>query len=96
LATRPVASDFLDLVTHGGQVDFSIYEITIPEGSPLIQKSITESDITNATGVLVLAVRTKSGTFELQPRAMSKIEQDDVLVVLGTQEQFEALEKMVR
>jgi voltage-gated potassium channel len=96
LATRPVASDFLDLVTHGGQVDFSLFEITIPDGSPLIQKSITESDITNATGVLVLAVRKKSGTFELQPRALSKIEQNDVLVVLGTQEQFEALEKLVR
>jgi voltage-gated potassium channel len=95
LATQPVASDFLDLVTHGGQVDFSLFEITIPEGSPLIQKSVTESEITNTTGVLVLAVRKSGGKFELQPRAVSKIEQNDVLVVLGTQEQFEALEKMV-
>lgn len=96
LATRPVASDFLDLVTHGGQVDFSLFEITIPEGSPLIHKSVAEANITNASGALVLAVRKAHGSFELQPTAISKLEQGDVMIVLGTQEQFEALEKMVR
>jgi voltage-gated potassium channel len=96
LATRPVASDFLDLVTHGGQVDFSLFEITIPDGSPLIHKSVAEADISNTSGVSVLAVRKGSGSFELQPKAKSKIESGDVLVVLGTQEQFDALEKMVQ
>jgi voltage-gated potassium channel len=95
LATRPVASDFLDLVTHGGQVDFSLFEVTIPEGSPLIHKSVAETDITNTSGVSILAIRKTNGSFELQPRTVSKIEKGDVLVVLGTQEQFDALEKMV-
>jgi voltage-gated potassium channel len=96
LATRPVASDFLDLVTHGGQVDFSLFEITIPEGSPLIRKSVAEANITGTSGALVLAVRKAGGSFELQPRAISKIEKGDVMIVLGTQEQFEALGKMVQ
>jgi voltage-gated potassium channel len=96
LATRPVASDFLDLVTHGGQVDFSLFEITIPEGSPLIGKSVRDADITNTSGALVLAMRKADGAFEMQPKALSKIEKGDVLIVLGTQEQFEALEKIVQ
>jgi voltage-gated potassium channel len=96
LATRPVASDFLDLVTHGGQVDFSLFEITIPEGSPLIHKSVAEADITDTSGAQVLAVRKADGTFELHPKAISKLERGDVMVVLGTQEQFEVLEKMVQ
>ncbi|HTY64217.1 MAG TPA: potassium channel protein [Acidobacteriota bacterium] len=96
LATRPVASDFLDLVTHGGQVDFSLFEIPIPEDSPLIHKSIAEADIPNTSGAQVLAVRKADGSFELQPKAVSKIEKGDVLVVLGTQEQFEALEKVAK
>ena len=96
LATRPVASDFLDLVTHVGQVDFSLFEMTIPEGSSLIHKSVAEADITNTSGALVLAVRKSDGSFELQPKATSKIEKNDVLIVIGTPEQFEALEKMVK
>jgi voltage-gated potassium channel len=95
LATQPVASDFLDLVTHGGQVDFKIFEISVPDGSPLIQRSISEADIRNKCGALILAVRKNDGTFDLQPKDQSTLEKDDVLVVIGTQGQFEALEKII-
>jgi len=96
MATRPVAIDFLDLVTHGGLVDFSLYQITIPEGSPLIHKSCAEADIRNTSGALVLAIRRSDGAFDLQPKDTSRINANDVLVVLGTQEQFDLLQKMVQ
>lgn len=95
LASQPVASDFLDLVTHGGQVDFRLYEITVPEGSPLCRRSIAEADIRNHSGALILAIKKNDGSFDLQPKAESKIDPNDVLVVIGTQEQFDALEKLV-
>jgi voltage-gated potassium channel len=95
LATRPVASDFLDLVTHDGQVDFNLYEITVPEGSPMIHKSIEEAEIRNQSGALILAIRKNDGSFDLQPKATSTIAPDDVLVVIGTQEQFEALQGLM-
>lgn len=95
LATRPVTSDFLDLVTHGGQVDFRLYEIAIPEGSPLIDKNIEETDIRNASGAMVLAIKKTDGSFDLQPKASSTINRGDVLVVIGTQEQFESLQELV-
>lgn len=96
MATRPVTIDFLDLVTHGGLVDFSLFEITIPAGSPLNQKSIAEADIRNMSGALVLAVRKSDGSFDLHPKQTSRIDTNDVLVVLGTQEQFDLLQKMVQ
>jgi voltage-gated potassium channel len=96
MATRPVTIDFLDLVTHGGLVDFSLFQITIPEGSPLIHKSIAEADIRNASGALVLAIRKADGSFDLQPKDTSRIDTNDVLVVLGTQEQFDLLQKMIQ
>jgi voltage-gated potassium channel len=95
LATQPVASDFLDLVTHGGNIDFRLYEIPVPEGSPLINVSIGEADIRTKSGALILAVRNGNGVFDLQPKATSTINKNDVLVVIGTQVQFEILEKMV-
>lgn len=96
LATRPVTIDFLDLVTHGGLVDFSLFQVTIREGSPLVHKSIGEADIRKTSGALVLAIRKADGSFDLQPNATSKIEKDDVMVVIGTQEQFDLLQKMVQ
>jgi len=95
LAIQPVASDFLDLVTHGGQVDFSLYEMTIPEKSTLVNKTVGEADIRGTSGALILAIRKSNGSFDLQPKPTSRIEKDDVLVVIGTQEQFESLEKVV-
>ena len=96
MATRPVAVDFLDLVTHGGLVDFSLFQITIPTGSPLHRKSIAEADIRNTSGALVLAIRKSDGSFDLHPKDTSKIDTNDVLVVLATQEQFDLLQKMVQ
>jgi voltage-gated potassium channel len=95
LAIQPVASDFLDLVTHGGQVDFSLYEMTIPEKSVLVNKTVGEADIRGTSGALILAIRKSNGSFDLQPKPTSRIEKNDVLVVIGTQEQFESLEKVV-
>jgi len=95
LATQPVASDFLDLVTHGGHVDFKLYEITIPENSRFVGKTIKESDIKSSSGIAILAIKKADGTFNLQPNATSRIDKNDVLVLIGTQEQYERLEKMI-
>jgi voltage-gated potassium channel len=96
MATQPVAVDFLDLVTHGGLVDFRLFQVTIPTGSPLSGKTIAEADIRNTSGALVLAIRKSNGSFDLHPKETSKVETNDVLVVLGTQEHFDLLEKMVQ
>jgi voltage-gated potassium channel len=96
MATRPVAVDFLDLVTHGGLVDFSLFQITVPAGSQLNRKSILEADIRNTSGALVLAIRKSDGSFDLHPKDTSRIDTNDVLVVLATQEQFDLLQKMAR
>jgi voltage-gated potassium channel len=96
LATQPVTSDFLDLVTHGGQVDFRLYEIAVSAGSKLVGKTLHSADLKGSAGATILAIRKADGTFDLQPEASSTIDKDDVLVVIGTQEQFAALEKMVR
>ena len=95
-AIRPVTSDFLDMVMHGGSLEFSLGEVTVADGSSLIYKTIAEAAIRDISGALVLAIRKRNGRFNLQPQASSRIEQGDVFVVIGTQEQLGLLEKMVR
>jgi voltage-gated potassium channel len=96
LAIRPVAADFLDTVMHGEHLEFSLREIVIPERSRLMDKSLAEAEIRQKSGATVLAIRKADGAFNLQPLALSRIEKGDILVVIGTQEQLELLEKMVK
>jgi voltage-gated potassium channel len=96
LAIHPVASDFLDTVMHGEHLEFSLREIEIPDRSSLLDKSLADAEIRQRSGATVLAIRRPDGGFNLQPLAVSKIEKGDILVVIGTQEQLELLERMVR
>ena len=96
LATRPVTSDFLDMVMHGESLEFSLNEVTIPDNSPLINKTISEAEIRHKSGALVLAIRRADGSFDLQPDSSSIIEKGDTFVVIGTQEQAVELDKMLR
>ncbi len=96
MATHPVISEFLDLVTHGGQLEFNLYEVTIPADSALIGRSLEQADIRGKSGATIMAIRYPNGTFELQPKAATVIQKGSILVVLGTQGQIETLETMVQ
>jgi voltage-gated potassium channel len=95
MAMRPISSDFLDLVTHGGELEFRLHEVKVSDHSPLIDLTLAEAEIRTRSGALVLGMRKSSGIFDLQPQASSVISRGDILVVIGTQEQIEALEKIV-
>ncbi|NWG14552.1 MAG: potassium channel protein [Acidobacteria bacterium] len=95
MATRPVTCDFLDLVTHGGQVEFSIYEIAVPSQSQITSRTLGEADIRGLTGAVVLAIRRADGSFDLQPNSSSRIESGDILVILAAPDQIEKLEQMI-
>jgi voltage-gated potassium channel len=96
LATRPVTSDFLDLVMHGESLEFSLNEVALPDNSPLINKTIAEAEIRHESGALVLAIRRGDGSFDLQPDSTSIMKKGDIFVVIGTQEQIVRLDKMLR
>lgn len=95
-AIRPVTSDFLDMVMHGGSLEFTLSEVSVSDDSLLLNKTLAEAEIRDKSGALVLAIRKQNGSFNLQPHAASRIEQGDIFVVIGTQEQIGLLEKMVQ
>jgi voltage-gated potassium channel len=95
MVTRPVTSDFLDMVAHGGELEFRLHEILVPENSSLIDKTLAEAAIRTKSGAVVLAIKKADGSFNLQPRASSTIGKKDTLVVIGTQEQIEKLTELL-
>jgi len=94
-AMHPVISDFLELVAHGGHLEFKLHEISIGEDSRLAGKTLKEGAIRDLSGALVLAIQRADGSFDLQPQASSLIKKEDTLVVIGTDEQMRALEALV-
>jgi voltage-gated potassium channel len=95
MVLRPVTSDFLDTVSHGGELEFRLHEILVPRTSSLVDRTIAQAQIRTRCGAVVLAIHKAGGTFELQPQATSIIREGDTLVVIGTTGQIETLAKLM-
>ena len=88
---RPNVADFLGETMRAEKLTVEIHEFEVAGDSPLAGKSLSESNISEATGVIVLAVRRADGSFSQNPHADTTIEAGDVAIVLGTSEQLAAL-----
>ena len=84
------------MVMHGESLEFSLSEITVPDTSSLLNKTLSEAKIREKSGALVIAIRKVDGSFNLQPQSSSTIEKRDIFVVIGTQEQVGLLDNMLR
>lgn len=95
LVMHPFVSDYLDLVTHGNEVEFRLQDFQLPETSPLAHKSIREAMVRDRYGAYILAVRHPDGSVDTNPSMDEKLVPGSVLVVLGTPQQLEALVREV-
>jgi voltage-gated potassium channel len=94
-ATRPVASDFLELVTHNDIRQFNLQEVPIPDNSSFIGKTLIESKIKELSEITILAIQNKNGKFNLQPSSDTIINPGDTLVAIGTKDQVEKITGMI-
>jgi voltage-gated potassium channel len=91
MALNPTVSDYLDLVAHGSGLEYRLQEVTIQEGSRLADNTIAGARVRELTGAYILAVRHGDGRIDSNPAAETELHAGDVLVVLGTAQQVDAL-----
>ena len=97
LATQPLVVDFLDIVTRGEKgIEFRLEEFEVPKDSGIADHAIGELKIGEKTGAIILAIRNGEGTFDTTPAADDRIFVGDTLVVLGSREQVDRLERLMR
>ncbi len=96
MVQKPIAMDYLDTVMHSEHLHIALREFDVDDKSNLIGRTLAETEIRQKSGATVLAIRSKDGSFNLQPAGSSKIQKDDTLITIGTQEQLDLLEKMVK
>lgn len=94
-AIQPAVADFLDVVMHGGQVEYRLEELVVPDGSPLHGVVLGEAHLRRASGALVLAAREPGGEFGATGPETA-LRSGLTLIALGTDEQFRALEALLR
>jgi voltage-gated potassium channel len=91
---RPAVADFIELATMTEQLELEMEQIEITEGSPFINIQLKSTDIRSSLNVIVIAIKRKKGDMIFNPSADTLIETGDSLVVIGSHENLEALERM--
>lgn len=69
--------------------------IEIPEASPLIDKTLQESEIREVTGTSIIAIQRGDETIS-NPDPAIQMQDGDILVAVGTREELEELSKLVQ
>ncbi len=92
LMIKPNIISFLDVVTKVGDVEMDLEEVIVKKGSYLENKDLIAAQIPNKTGLIVLAIkRNKDKKMLFNPPGNYIFETNDVLIVLGREDQVEKL-----
>jgi voltage-gated potassium channel len=92
LALKPQVAAFLELVSSHAGPDLRFEEIEVHPGCPQAGRTIRELAIRRITGAVVIALRKPDGSFEVTPDPDHRIEENDVVIAIGTEPELRALE----
>lgn len=95
LIDQPHVADFLDVAMHNADLSFRLAELEVSPGSPVAGRSLRDAHLRDATGALVLAVRSPDGNFRTNPDPADLMEEGEVLIAIGTETQLAALQQLV-
>jgi voltage-gated potassium channel len=88
---RPAMLDFIEITTRRQSLELRMDELPICEASPLIGKSLEESEIRQSYGLIIVAVKKDSGKMIFNPVAGYVIQNGDKLIALGEEENVSKL-----
>jgi len=97
MLTRPNVQNFIDLALSSlneGGLDLQIEEIRVTEQSSLLGSSLAEADIRKRLGIIILAIRRRTGTIEFNPGADHTISPGDYLIAMGDSRNLKELETL--
>ena len=83
---RPAMLDFIDISTSRQSLELRMEEFALADKSPMIGKTLEESNIRQLYGLIIVAVKKESGKMTYNPTAGYRIEKGDRLVAMGEEE----------
>ena len=94
-ALRPAVVDFVHVATSSANLDLSMEQVHVREGSNMAGKSIIAAGIRQQFGVIVVSIKRAGGAMEFNPEPEAVIRGGDELVVLGKTGSIKVLEESI-
>ena len=95
LMMKPMVSDYLEVVTGGGELEIRVEQLRLNGDSAVLGKSIKQLQIRQKTGTSILAVRKPGRSFDTNPDPHTILEEGDVLITAGTPAETQSLEQLI-
>lgn len=87
LAVHPAMVDVLDTLHHG-ESEIGLEEVMVNPKTKAIGKSLTDSGLLDTSGAKLLAVRRRDGTLHVNPSGDLRLEEGDLIIALGDEQQL--------
>ncbi len=95
LAVRPALVDVLDSLHHG-MSEFAVEEMLAKRGMAAIGRTLGETGLLGPTVAKLLAIRRRDGTVHVNPGADLRLEDGDLLIALGSEDELFASAAMLK
>jgi voltage-gated potassium channel len=92
---RPTTSDFLESAIHDESTELNIEEVTVGEGSGLVNQSLIDSGIRQEMDIIIIGIKQKDGTMIFNPSSQTKIQSNDILIAMGRDKDLETLRRVL-
>lgn len=93
-ALRPAVVDFVEIATSSDNLELSIEEIRIGDGSPLAGRPLAEAIQRDRLNIVIVGIQRRDGGMEFNPLSTSILEAGDHLIVLGSSATLKELERV--
>lgn len=93
---RPTVIKFLELAFTDENTDIQVEEIQVRSTSRLLNVELKNSGIRQQLDLIILTIKKADGSMIFNPKADTRIEVDDTLVVVGRAKSVNQLEQMLR
>lgn len=88
---RPTVVDFIDIATTDTRLGLMMEEAVVGPESPLIGKSLVESNLRRDYGVIIVAIKRASSEMVFNPTSDATLHRGDVIIVLGKREDLKRM-----
>ena len=92
---RPTVIEFLEMAFADENVDVEVEELTVKPNSPVVRRTLYESEIRPKFGVIIISIKKSDGQMVFNPDADTLLESEDTLVVVGGAANIKGLEKLL-
>lgn len=96
LIVRPTVVDFLDLAMQARELGLCMEELLVTAHTSFVNTTLMKSGLRSKYDIIVVAIKRPDIPMIFNPGPNTEIQQNDILIVLGDNQQISALERPCR